>query len=396
MVDAALAAFQQAQRQLVDALQLEYYCDDLEPPLTAFGWAPDEYKQFYQSGGVQQPAAPPAAGIPPAASAPQAISEGDGEANEPDPALMMFLQESEEGAFAHLCESLSSITWDEVDALYKEGRPKLLSRLGKLGVKLSDRQKFVTVFGKATKPIAVKSGMPGGGRKQPPEHEVEPIELTGSSIEELNADLEGYQKAILRDGIPPRSNGLFPPDDEFLSLAANMWSPFSKGLPTPCKDGGFAMSIAEHGWASGENAIAHGMDLRMFIKPGFADKELLAGVRFSDFAKIGYGRHPACGGTVHGGAVETCLDEATAECAKSKLFPMATTSKIEFKINKPVFANVTYRVYCKVEKERVKDLMYEVSGVLTDAKQDNVVYATCLAIMANPSKLEKQPEAELS
>jgi hypothetical protein len=386
MAQAAFAAFQEAQKALVDALQLEYFCDDLEPPPTAFGWTADDYKVFYESGGAKQPTPPPVTTSTAPSDSVPAAPDGDGDSNEADPALMMFLQETE--GFAHLCESMAGITWDEVDSLYKEGRPKLLSRLGKMGVKLSDRQKFVTVFGKATKPIAVKSGMPGGGRKQAPEHELEPIEMQGGSLEELNADLEGYQKAVLRDGIPPRSNGLFPPDDEFLSLVANNWSPFSKGLPTPCKDGSFAFTIAEHGWASGENSIGHGMDLRMFIKPGFAEpRDLIAGVRFSDFAKIGYGRHASCGGTVHGGAVETCLDEATAECAKTKLFPMATTSKIEFKITKPIFANVTYRVYCKVEKERVKDLMYEVSGVLTDAKQDDVVYATCLAIMANPSKL---------
>ena len=94
-----------------------------------------------------------------------------------------------------------------------------------------------------------------------------------------------------------------------------------------------------------------------------------------------------CGGTVHGGAVQTCLDEATAECARSKLFPMATTSKIEFKINKPVLSNVTYRVYCKVERQRVKNVLYEVSGILTGAR---TLCATCLALMANPSEVEKQ------
>ena len=50
----------------------------------------------------------------------------------------------------------------------------------------------------------------------------------------------------------------------------------------------------------------------------------------------------------------------------------------------------------KLSKERVKDIMYEVSGVLTDASKDDVVYATCLAIMATPSKLEKEKPAEVS
>ena len=162
--------------------------------------------------------------------------------------------------------------------------------------------------------------------------------------------------------------------------------------PTPCKDGGVAFFPAEHGWASGENCIAHGMDLRLFIKPGFEEPlELIAGVRFSDYAKIGYGLKFT---SVHGGAVESCLDEATAECAKSKLFPLATTSKIEFKIKRPLVPNTTYRVYCKVVQERVKGLMYEVSGEITDTKTETDVYATCLATMANPSKLGNQPPPE--
>ena len=394
MADQSFAAFVAARNALIEQLQLESFCDDLFPPTSAFGWSADDLKQFYESGGAKQPSSALRSSATVVAAAPPADSSGGGVIIEPDPALMSFLQETD--GFAHLCEPLAAITWDEVDALYKEGRPKLLARLGKLGVKLSERQSFVTLFAKATKPIAVKCGLPGGGREQPESsYEIEPIDAVGKSLDMLNEDLEGYQDAILRDGIPPRSNGLFSPDDEYLEFVARHWSPCTKGLPTPCKGGGYAFSIVEHGWASGENCIAHGMDLRCFIRPGFSEPhELLAGVRFSDHAKIGYGRSIPCGGTVHGGAVQTCLDEATAECARSKLFPMATTSKIEFKINKPVLSNVTYRVYCKVERQRVKNVLYEVSGILTDSKRQDVVHATCLALMANPSEVEKQTPPE--
>ena len=62
MAQAAFAAFQEAQKALVDALQLEYFCDDLEPPPTAFGWTADEYKVFYESGGAKQPLPRPPSG----------------------------------------------------------------------------------------------------------------------------------------------------------------------------------------------------------------------------------------------------------------------------------------------------------------------------------------------
>ena len=126
-------------------------------------------------------------------------------------------------------------------------------------------------------------------------------------------------------------------------------------------------------------AIEHGMDLRWFIKPGMEEQTLLAAVRFSDYACVGRG----IGRGVHGGAIETCLDEATAECAKTKLFPLATTAKIEFKISKPVEANVTYRVFCRVSKESMKGAMYEVTGEITDAKDESVRFALCTAQMAN-------------
>ena len=134
------------------------------------------------------------------------------------------------------------------------------------------------------------------------------------------------------------------------------------------------------------------MDLRWFIKPGFEDKTVVAAVRFSDFAMVGRG----LGTSVHGGAVETCLDETTAECAKAKCFPLASTAKIELKILKPVQPNVTYRVFAKVENERVKGLSYDVYGELTDAKDEKVKYATCVALMANASALPAKPEAEVS
>ena len=74
------------------------------------------------------------------------------------------------------------------------------------------------------------------------------------------------------------------------------------------------------------------MDLRMFFDRGLDDVQVWGAVRYGDYACIGRG----FGNGVHGGAIESCLDELTAECAKVKLFPTATTSRIEFKIKKPV------------------------------------------------------------
>ena len=75
--------------------------------------------------------------------------------------------------------------------------------------------------------------------------------------------------------------------------------------------------------------------------------------------------------------------EATAECAKTKLFPVAATAKIQFAIKKAVQPHVTYKIYCKVEKENAPGVSYDVSGRLCDANDEAKVHATCLATMAN-------------
>ena len=383
-----MAAFESARASLVDALQMEYFCDDLSPPDDAFGWATSDYVEFYKSGGQTLPAAralpPLPAAAPPAAApaaplpaAPPPPFSGDSG----DPALNLFLEDAE---FGHLCKAMASITWDECDVLYKEGRPRLITRLGKLGISLSDRQKFATLFGKASKP-EVKAGQAGGGRPQAAPFAVAPMDEPGRPQVDLQTDLAGYQAQILRDGIPPRLSGLFPENDPLLELLDKTgWKPCTKGLPHPTVDGGVEFAVAENGWVSGENAIEHGMDLRWFIKPDPSDHTLHAAVRFSENAMIGRG---VPGTSIHGGACESCLDEATAELAKSKLFPLATTAKIEFRILKPVLPHVTYGVRCWVKEVNVKGVSYDIAGELTDATDDKVVYVACVAKMANPSAL---------
>ena len=386
MTASAIAAYQDAQKALVKALQDEFLADDLELPPSAYGWTSEEMETFYASGGTTLPDAAAAVAPPPdisaAVDAPKAASEED--------PLRIILKES---GYAHLSEVMASISWDEVRAMNNEGRPKLLARLGELGIKLADRQKLATAFSKATKPGGALYQLPGGTRQQPSEpFLVTAIDAPGKPKEELVQDVEAYQACILSAGIPKRSNGLFPANDPYLTLLTSTLSPCTKALTCPTRDGGFAFATVESGgWAVGESSIGHGLDLRWFIEPGFDSKagDLTAAVRFSQYAEIGRGH----GIGIHGGAIETCLDESTAECAKSKLFPMATTSDISFKIQKPVMANTTYRVYCKVVKERLKGIAYEVSGEITDTEKPEIKFATCTCTMVNAPLILAQKKA---
>ena len=116
-----------------------------------------------------------------------------------------------------------------------------------------------------------------------------PLSVPGRAEAEADQDVASYQAQVVRDGIPVRSNGLFPENDEYLGLLASQYSPGTKGLLMPTTDGGVEFASVESGWACGESAISHGMDLRWFIKPGMEEQTLLAAVRFSDYACVGRG-----------------------------------------------------------------------------------------------------------
>lgn len=60
------ASLATVQRQLVLALQAEYFCDDLELPAAAFGWEEAQLRAYFESGGSQEAAAEPETAPPPA------------------------------------------------------------------------------------------------------------------------------------------------------------------------------------------------------------------------------------------------------------------------------------------------------------------------------------------
>lgn len=199
-----------------------------------------------------------------------------------------------------------------------------------------------------------------------------------------------YQQSVIAYGIPDLQDGLFPPNDPLLRRLASQYKPYTKALAVPTVDGGFAFQQVPSGWVSGSSACGHGIDLRFFVQEGNEPK-LLGALRFSDGAVIGKG-FP--GTSVHGGAVETALDEATAECCKCKLFPVAITVKIEFKIARRVLPQTTYLVECELTKWLSANLKCEVTGRILepepDARGKDVLIASCLATMANPAQIPGQ------
>ena len=136
---------------------------------------------------------------------------------------------------------------------------------------------------------------------------------------------EMYRDAALAHGIPPRPHGLFPPDDKLLKdfNKAKHILPFEKHIlfwdaPRCPASGGKTRAAlhADEGYTHGDSAcIGRGFDFRYFWDS--SSLKVVAAVRYSLKAVGGWSAQedensPAWGSTlVHGGCVETIMDELT-------------------------------------------------------------------------------------
>ncbi|KAG7674183.1 hypothetical protein Ndes2526B_g04006 [Nannochloris sp. 'desiccata'] len=183
----------------------------------------------------------------------------------------------------------------------------------------------------------------------------------------------GYRSQAKIDGIRFRSDGLFPPGDALLaqlSTTVGCW-PFEKHLPgagTPYE------VLPCGGWITGNAAAQRGIDLRMFYQESpdlQSNGNLLGAVRFGDGAAIGTGNFYL---SAHGGAIETCLDEATAELGKCDFAPFLATKEITFQILRPVPLHTTMLVRCSITQ--MKGIRCYVSGTIETVDRHEVL-ASC-------------------
>lgn len=186
---------------------------------------------------------------------------------------------------------------------------------------------------------------------------------------------EGYRAQCKKDGHGQSGTSLFPPGDALLESLSNnpsLW-PFEKHLPG--YQGPYEV-LPEGGWITGAEAVTkRGIDLRLFYEE---DTRMVKGcVRFNANASIGKGFSLP----VHGGAIETVLDESTAEMGKIAAFPFLATRKISFEIKKSVPMDVSLYVECSLMN--IKGLRCRVHGKILDAMVDGAVLAECDAELVN-------------
>jgi len=137
-------------------------------------------------------------------------------------------------------------------------------------------------------------------------------------------------------------------------------------------------AVALDTWATGDQAShERGIDLRYF----HVGRELHGLLRYNEKATIGAELLMSC----HGGAVESVLDEATAELMKIQHSPNTVTRKFTASILKPVPAFETLVVGCTYTKELAGGLVIVIEGTISDSS--GALLARATAEMVDPSKM---------
>ncbi len=144
-----------------------------------------------------------------------------------------------------------------------------------------------------------------------------------------------FREVILAFGAPEHGTwSLFPVDDPVLQSARGSRAPYFKHTLHKASSGGFEFKPTSLGWTVGEKAARAGLEYRAFFDPLAPQSRSTHGaVRFSEGARADAGSFDDY---VHGGAIQTLLDEVTAECAMIHVCVLPTTVEASFKILKKV------------------------------------------------------------
>jgi len=200
-----------------------------------------------------------------------------------------------------------------------------------------------------------------------------------------NASVDNYQHEALAAGIPLRPHGLFPPGDAVLATLSRTRGlrPFQKC----CVGGAGTFELVEDSWAVGDAACKRGIDLRYWFDVSTAGNpsgnRLVGAVRFSDNAAIASGFWTAA----HGGAIETVLDEITAEIVKISQASTAVTIDAKFQMKKACPLNTSLLCEAVVKEVTSEGLRIHTEGLIKDT--DGVVYATATAQLVDYGRIRR-------
>ena len=343
------------------------------PPEAAAKWSMDDIQVFYDTCGQICPETTEQAECCDQATErtnegatspePAVVAELDGAEVEPEPSLEEMRAELKQRllAAAALAEKHRALA----EAL--EGQQQRLAALDPPApADLSDQlmaPSNLPLGGLVAQPAPTTGSFPVGGWKSR-----NPRDMTSAA----------YRDAAVATGIPFRPHGLFGPTDadilrEMASRAGA--AAFQKHLWDSEEQ---RWALATETWATGDQAAAQrGIDLRYF----HIGRELHGLLRYSAKATIGAELLMSA----HGGAVESVLDEATAELMKVQHSPNTVTRKFTASILKPVPAFETLSVCCTYTKEMAGGVVVVIEGVIKDG--NGALLAKATAEMVDLSKM---------
>lgn len=189
-----------------------------------------------------------------------------------------------------------------------------------------------------------------------------------------------FQEMLLAHGPPKAAEwSLFTADDPVLRRAARGRAPYAKHLLQRTPDGKFTFKPTQKGWTIGRKAAESGLEYRAFFEPGSAKRKTFGAVRFSSSARAD---EDGFDDFVHGGAIQSLLDEATAECAMATVCVLPTTAEASFKILKKVVPDKSLLFECEVVEELIPKIKFKVVGKLLEPESDALL-AQCTATIAN-------------
>mmetsp|Transcript_142633 Transcript_142633/g.251775 ORF Transcript_142633/g.251775 Transcript_142633/m.251775 type:complete len:595 (-) Transcript_142633:90-1874(-) len=180
--------------------------------------------------------------------------------------------------------------------------------------------------------------------------------------------LEDYQTAAVALGHGDVSTGLIDGDTDLVFLAFEN-EPHLKRIPNVNKMN--AKAYSQSNWTAGPTAFSIGLDIRMWwdtsIQPeegSVVGKRIVCAVRFGNPPCIQIAKGAISG--IHGGAIQSVMDEITAQCVRINAVPGCTTRNIMHQISGPAFAYQTYSAECIIESVKNDKCVFVSKATLKD------------------------------
>merc|ERR1712070_245865 len=117
---------------------------------------------------------------------------------------------------------------------------------------------------------------------------------------------------------------------------------------------------------------------------------IVCAVRFGNIAGIKV--EPGGMSGVHGGAIQSVMDEITAQCVRYWAVPSCTTRKISHTISGRVFQFQTYKCECKIDSIQNDGCIFVSRGKLLDPLGKPVCTSTSETLdFARMAALQREP-----